>query len=108
MPTPDSPESLDAMIAAFVQPKPAPFQLSIDTVMVGELVKGKATRPIIERELPILLGLGDTRFVGDATLRQLTRLFPAITPELLQRVDKELRALPPSEWPVPPVPQEAR
>jgi len=66
----DPPTSLDAVIAAFVQPTPAPFQLSVDTVMVAELVKGTATRPIIARELPILLRLTDRPFVGSATLRQ--------------------------------------
>ena len=89
-------------MAAYEEPALVPGQFGIDSTAIGELLATPATRKIVLAEPVLAKLLADPPFrhhLYNFTLRDLAGLVPGITPEMLTRIDAQVRALPASERP---------
>lgn len=88
---------------AYHPPQPAPFELSVDTVSVEELLSAPATRAILQQHVPALLQLAAIpqfkSVQSTLTLRETAIFLPLDFSVLVPKVNAALRALPRSEWP---------
>lgn len=90
----------------YAEPRLAQSGFGIDDISVGDLVRGAATRAVLDEEIPGLSGLARApqlaSTLSNSTLREMTTFsFSAsmFKPGTLERIDARLRALPPSAWP---------
>lgn len=88
---------------AYHPPQPAPFELSVDTISVEELLSSPATRAILQQHAPAVLHLAAIPqfkpVQSTVTLRETGILLPLDMSVVVPAVDAALRALPKSEWP---------
>jgi hypothetical protein len=78
-------------------------QTRIDRVTVGELLEAPATRAVLLSEPVLAALLPDPPFrshLYNLTLADLAGMVRAVTPEVLARLDGDLRAIPADAWPV--------
>jgi hypothetical protein len=78
-------------------------QTRIDRVTVGELLEAPATRAVLLSEPALAALLADPSFrphLYNLTLADLAGMVRAVTPEVLARLDGDLRAIPADAWPV--------
>ncbi len=90
----------------YEEPVLAQSGFGIDDISVGDLVRGSATRAILDQEVPGLTALARAPQIAptltNVTLREMaTFSFSAsmFKPGSLERIDARLRALPASAWP---------
>jgi hypothetical protein len=89
--------------AAYVQPVPAPYELSIRTISIGELMAWPAAWEIVTRHLPMVkLMVASDQFKpvrGNMTLPDMaTFVGPTMAPQYAP-IDAELKQLPASGRP---------
>ncbi|HMD46901.1 MAG TPA: hypothetical protein VKG43_12115 [Acidimicrobiales bacterium] len=89
-------------MTAFEAPTPLPFDLSVDTVTLGEAAAAPATRAILEAVVPGLAGMAEIDYVSRMSLRQ-TANWGLVGEAELDRIDADLAELPRTQWPVAPV-----
>jgi len=84
--------------ASFEQPAALPYELSLGTVSLGELMENAAAWDIVMKHLPQLkLMVGSSMIkpqLRNMTVRGLMSFMPDATPENLKSVDAELSRLP--------------
>jgi hypothetical protein len=89
--------------SAYHPPTPAPFELSVETLSVEELLSAPATRAILQEHAPAVLQLAAIpqfkTVQSTLTLREAGVLLPLDMSVVVPAVDAALRALPNSEWP---------
>lgn len=100
----DAPLYLPA--ARYEEPVLAQRGFGIDDISVADLARGPATRAVLDQEIPGLTALARAPQIAptltNVTLREMTTFsFSAsmFKPGTLERIDAQLRALPPSAWP---------
>jgi hypothetical protein len=91
---------------AYEEPRLVQATLGVDEVSVVDLLRGEATRAILDQEVPGLSGMVRApqlrATASNVTLREMAtfsfsaRLFKE---GAIERVDARLRALPASSWP---------
>jgi hypothetical protein len=89
-------------MVAYEEPVLVPGQIGIDSIAIGELLATPATRKIVLAEAVFAKLLADPPFrhhLYNFTLGDLAGIVPGITPEMLRRIDAQVRALPADERP---------
>lgn len=88
------------------EPVLAQSGFGIDDISVADLVRGPATREVLDQEVPGLTALAQAPQIAptltNVTLREMTTFsFSAsmFKPGTLERIDARLRALPTNAWP---------
>jgi hypothetical protein len=89
-------------VSDFEQPRPLPFDLTVDMVTLGEAASSGKTRAILERVAPGYVAFADVDYLSRMSLRQ-TAYWGVVSHEDIELIDAELAKLAPSEWPVEPV-----
>lgn len=87
----------------YEEPQLLPGQFNIDSVTLGELLAAPATRSIVLSDPFLADLLKDPPFrhhLYNFTLRDLASIVTGISPATIERMDRELRALPESRRPV--------
>lgn len=87
---------------SFKAPKPAPFEFSLDTVVVDELVQSPSIMAMLEKEIPYFGRIIQAPLLkphlSNFTLRSMAD-FGIISPDRLEALDKRLRNWPVNERP---------
>lgn len=90
-------------VTHYEEPRLLPGQFNVDGVTIGELLAAPSTRPIILSDPALADLLKDPPFrhhLYNFTLRDLAAIVPGIKPAVIDRIDRELRALAADRRPV--------
>lgn len=88
---------------AYQPPKPLPFEFSVDTVTIEELMATPATREIVVKHAPWADMMAKSEafrnYTSNFTLHDIAAFLPPGLSGSIDAIDADLRRLPRSEWP---------